>query len=246
MNAISAMPAASIYEAAIRLAELRDRLIEIEEGDKPAENPDWDPVYDEVWRLGGEVMKMRPVTLQDAGTLALCISQHISELVELELPEEQARDFFYKIAKASAGILLALKNAGISLDLGPAEVDYEISRRKLPPGGEPDAELIRACTRAVATSREARAIMIAGTESPPGPDFDRISSLAEKRAKESRGFAIRIAKMPARTLAGVRARASVVRAIMPVDYAAGDTIPIDWHNGVLDALLRDLDAGRAI
>jgi hypothetical protein len=90
MNVICAMPVASISEAAVRLAELRDRLFEIEEGNKPAENPDWDPIYDEVWRLGGEVMKMRPVTLQDAGTLALCISQHVSELVELELPEEQA------------------------------------------------------------------------------------------------------------------------------------------------------------
>jgi hypothetical protein len=80
----------------------------------------------------------------------------------------------------------------------------------------------------------------------PGPDFDRISSLAQKRGKESSRLANRIAKMPARTLAGVRARASVVRAAMPVDYAIGDTIPTDWHHGVLDALLRDLDAGRAV
>jgi hypothetical protein len=244
MNAISAMPAASISEAAVRLAELRDRLSEIEEGEEPNGNPDWDPTYDEIWRLGGEVMRMRPVTLQDAGTLALCISQHVSELVELEIPEEQARDFFDKIAKAIAGILLALQNAGVALDLGPVEVDYEISRRKLPPGGEPDAELIRTCTRAVATSREARALRDATTDLLPGPDFNRISSLAQKRREESSRLAKRIAKMPARTLAGARARASVVSAAMPVDYAIGDTIPIDWHHGMLDALLRDLETSQ--
>jgi hypothetical protein len=30
---------------------------------------------------------------------------------------------------------------------------------------------------------------------------------------------------------------------MPVDHAISDCIPIDWHKGVLDALLRDL-SGR--
>jgi hypothetical protein len=56
------------------------------------------------------------------------------------MPREDVKPFYTRIATATAGILLALRNAGVQLDhLGAAPPDYEISRRfahlpSLPPG----------------------------------------------------------------------------------------------------------------
>jgi hypothetical protein len=138
MNVMQTISPVNLHGAGVRLAELRDRLTEIDETTNPtqAENdyPEWDVVYDELWRLGGEAMAMRPVTLEDAGTLALCISHHISYLDEYEVPAADAQPFYERISTAIAGILLALRNAGVSLELGPVEADYEISRRGMGEG----------------------------------------------------------------------------------------------------------------
>lgn len=252
MNVIQVIPVANLHDAGVRLAKLRDRLDDLDEevglvvdGLVPRGESEWDFVYDELWRLGGEAMGMRPVTLENAGTLALCISQHISYLDEHEVEREDAEPFYRKISTAIAGILLALRNAGVSLEFGPEEADYEISRRDLPPAvpREADADLMRLCRRAVAAYDEERALVNAGADLAPGPDFDRIAALAQKQGENANRLAKRIALTPAKTLAGVRARAAVVRAAMPVDHAIGDSIPIDWHKGMLDALLRDMEEG---
>ena len=107
---------------------------------------------------------------------------------------------------------------------------------------DPDHELIALCQQAVAAFQEARTILEAGTELV-GPDFNRNWARANVRAVLGRRLAKRIAKLPAYTLAGIRARASAVPAAMPIDYGIGDSIPIDWHHGMLDTLLRDLARG---
>ena len=101
------------------------------------------------------------------------------------------------------------------------------------------------CEQAVVAYREASALMNAGADLRPGAEFDSIALLAQRRSEEGSRLAKRIAKMPALTFAGVRARASVVQAAMPVDHVISGWITIDWHKGVLDALLRDLSGREA-
>ena len=51
----------------------------------------------------------------------------------------------------------------------------------------------------------------------------------------------RVAAMPAHSQAGIRARAAAVRAMMPPDDIDG-LLPLNWHAGLLDALLHELQA----
>ena len=87
--------------------------------------------------------------------------------------------------------------------------------------------------------QEARAISAAGTQML-GAAFDQNLALANAKADLASGLAERIAKTPANTMAGIRARVSAIQEAMPIDYGIGDTIPFDWHHGMLDALFRDL------
>ena len=61
---------------------------------------------------------------------------------------------------------------------------------------------------------------------------------------EADRLAGQVAKMPARTQLGIQARAAAVHAMQPMDFGIDDLVPIDWHRGMLDALLRDV-MGRA-
>jgi hypothetical protein len=99
-------------------------------------------------------------------------------------------------------------------DTGPAAT-HEGLQVEASVGEEPDAVLIRNCEQAVVAYREAHALMNAGTDLPPGAEFDSIALLAQRQSEESSRLAKRIAKMPALTLAGVRARASVVQPPCP-------------------------------
>jgi hypothetical protein len=95
----------------------------------------------------------------------------------------------------------------------------------------------------VAAFQEERNIADAGTELTASA-CDRNWARANARGAFGRRLAKRIAKLPAHTTAGIRARAAAVQAAMPIDHGIDDNIPIGWHHGMLDALLRDL-SGRA-
>lgn len=80
---------------------------------------------------------------------------------------------------------------------------------------------------------------------PDTPDHD--PTWHRIRALDVRAYQLaeQIGRLPARTTAGVQARASAIRAMMPVDYEddCETRVPINWHRGMLDALLRDLTEG---
>jgi hypothetical protein len=108
---------------------------------------------------------------------------------------------------------------------------------------DPAEALIRLCDKVRVLGLERDALLIRGAPMTPGAQFERVWSRAKAKTDEAQRLAGAIAKMPAHTFDGVKARASALQAIMPVDYSIGDSIPIDWHRGLLDALLQDI-AGR--
>jgi hypothetical protein len=117
-----------------RLAQLRR---EIERFDTPGadafDHPAFRAAVNEQEALIEQAMGLQPVTLQDAATLALCISEQVG-LVGFDMPRDEAQPIYERIETATAGILLVFRNMGLPLaDLGPIEADYEISRHRFMP-----------------------------------------------------------------------------------------------------------------
>ena len=78
---------------------------------------------------------------------------------------------------------------------------------------------------------------------PDDPDYDMVSRRIQELHDEANQLAGRVAELQARTAEGVQARAAAIKALMPMDYDIEDMVPIDWHQGMLNALLRDLTEG---
>ncbi len=75
---------------------------------------------------------------------------------------------------------------------------------------------------------------------PDDDDYDMVSRRILELDDETRQLAVRVGKLPAHTAEGIQARAAAIKALMPVDFDLADWVPINWHGGMLDALLRDL------
>ena len=108
-----------------------------------------------------------------------------------------------------------------------------------------DLVLIQLCARIVAARKEQsslQAVMYDLLPVDPAHDmtFSRIQVLSGRADKLAR----QVAKLPARTPSGIQARAAAVHAMQPIDFDINDWAPLDWHQGMLDALLRDV-MGRA-
>ena len=74
-------------------------------------------------------MTMRPASLADAGTLALCAALDLNHLNEHDVPREDDEPVYERLLVALRGILLVLRDAGVPLDdLGPIEGGHEIGR----------------------------------------------------------------------------------------------------------------------
>lgn len=108
-----------------------------------------------------------------------------------------------------------------------------------------DLALIQLCDRIVAVRGEQDRFQEVMYDLMPGtPDHDptwhRIWALNDRAYV----LAEQIGRLPARTVAGVQARAAAVQVMMPVDHGDEQDVPINWHRGMLDALLLDV-MGRA-
>ncbi len=108
-----------------------------------------------------------------------------------------------------------------------------------------DLVLIQLSARVVAVRRDrsgfqARMFDLLPADPVHDTTFNRILALDAKTDR----LAGQIAKLPARTQLGVQARAAAVHALLPMDFGIDDLVPINWHGGMLDALLRDV-MGRA-
>ena len=89
----------------------------------------WSQMIDELDTLSETVMTMRPASLADAGTLALCAALDLNHLSDFDMPREDAQPIYERLLVALRGILLVLRDAGVPLDeLGPIESGYEIGR----------------------------------------------------------------------------------------------------------------------
>lgn len=111
--------------------------------------------------------------------------------------------------------------------------------------GGSDLALIQLSAALVAARRDRAALQARMFNLLPGDPvhdrtFDRIVALDT----EADRLAGQIAKLPARTREGVQARATAVHALLPMDFGVADLVPVDWHKGMLNALLRDV-MGRA-
>jgi hypothetical protein len=113
-------------------------------------------------------------------------------------------------------------------------------------GEELDGVLICNCEQAVVAYREASALMNEGTDLPPGAEFDSIALLAQRRSgreKPPREAHCQDAGPNARRRASPCVSRAGRHARRPCNHS--DCITIDWHKGVLDALLRDLSGREA-
>lgn len=108
-----------------------------------------------------------------------------------------------------------------------------------------DLVLIQLCAQIVAGCKQQAALQEWMFDLlPDDDDYDMVSRRILELDDETRHLAVRVGKLPARTTEGIQARAAAIKAMMPVDFDLADWVPINWHRGMLDALLRDL-AGRA-
>ena len=109
-----------------------------------------------------------------------------------------------------------------------------------------DLALIQLCDSIVAVREEETRLQEVMYDLIPDtpdhdPTFDRIVVLGGRASV----LAEQIGRLPpACTIAGIQARAAAVQAMMPVDHGDEQNVPINWHRGMLDALLRDV-MGRA-
>jgi hypothetical protein len=118
-----------------RLAQLRE---EIERLDTPGgggfDNPEWKARVNEQDALIEQAMGLQPVSLQDAATLALCVSEQVGLLEAFDMPRDDAQPYYDRIGAAVAGILLVFRGMGLPLaEIGPIDADYEIGRHTFMP-----------------------------------------------------------------------------------------------------------------
>ena len=112
----------------IRLAELRRHTDQLDR-DFDSWGPEWDRLLDEQAALTDQAMTLRPETLADAGTLALCSLTQLVYLAECPVEREEAEPIYARLLTAVRGILLILRESGVPLDdVGPIAADYEIGR----------------------------------------------------------------------------------------------------------------------
>ena len=108
-----------------------------------------------------------------------------------------------------------------------------------------DLVLIQLSARIVAIRRDRGALQAWMFDLlPADPVYDTTFNRILALDAEADRLAGQIAKLPARTQLGIQARAAAVHAMQPMDFGIDDLVPIDWHKGMLDALLRDV-MGRA-
>ncbi len=108
-----------------------------------------------------------------------------------------------------------------------------------------DLVLIQFCSRIVAARKEQSSLQqIMYDLLPADPLHDSTFSRIQVLDARADKLARQVAKLPARTLLGIQARAAAVHAMQPIDFDIRDWAPLDWHQGMLDALLRDV-MGRA-
>lgn len=113
------------------------------------------------------------------------------------------------------------------------------------PDEGPDQVLVRLCGWIVADCKQQAVLQTWMFDlRPDDPDYDMVSRRIQELDDEARQLAERVGKLPARTPEGIQARAAAIKALMPVDFEIDDLVPINWHQGMLDALLRDV-MGRA-
>ena len=103
------------------------------------EKLEWQAAIDEQDALIIHAMSLQPVTLNDAATLALCVSEQVAYLEGFDVPRDDAEPYYERISTAVAGILHVFRSVGLPLaDLGPIDADYEISRHSfIPPSPHP-------------------------------------------------------------------------------------------------------------
>jgi hypothetical protein len=125
-----ATPLAIVGRRIAQLGKLIDRL----DTAKAYEKPEWKAATDEQGTLIEQAMALQPVTLQDAATLASCISRQNGYLEDFDVPRDDAEPYYERIGTAVAGILLVFRNMGVPLaEIGPIDADYEIRRRTFMP-----------------------------------------------------------------------------------------------------------------
>ena len=95
-----------------RLAQLRAEINRLDTpGGGAFDNPQFSAVVNEQDTLIEQAMVLQPVTLLDAGTLALCIYDQVGYLEEVDV--DNAQPFYERIQTAVAGILLVFRNMGM-------------------------------------------------------------------------------------------------------------------------------------
>ena len=96
-----------------RLAHLRREIERLDaEAARAWETPEWNAAVNEQDALIEQAMGLQPVTLQDAATLALCISEQVGLLEGFDMPRDDAQPIYERIDTAIAGILLVFRNMG--------------------------------------------------------------------------------------------------------------------------------------
>ena len=125
-------PPSSVAVLGPHIAALRrqsDQLEKLGGFDQLRPGTAWSRTIREVDTLAETVMTMRPASLADAGTLALCAVLDLNRLNEFEVGRKDAEPVYERLLVALRGILLVLRDAGVPLDdLGPIESGYEIGR----------------------------------------------------------------------------------------------------------------------
>ena len=111
-----------------RLAKLRRDTDQMDR-DFDSWGAKWDRLLKKQAALTDQAMTLRPETLADAETLALCSLTQLVYLAECSVEREEAEPIYTRLLTAVRGILLVLREAGVPLDdVGPIAADYEIGR----------------------------------------------------------------------------------------------------------------------
>ena len=145
-----------------------------------------------------------------------------------------------------------LEAAGGAGLLAIAAAAFTIPERTLPHAIPPrgaDAQLVALSSELVSLERERRLIGHLYAHTPVGtPTLWELGARKAAMQADCNRLARQVGQLPtARSPDGVRARAAALRAVQVQDDGDGpdgdgelDLIRIDWHQGLLDALMRDL------
>lgn len=132
-------------------------------------------------------------------------------------------------SQAFADILTPVTPVALAADPGAASSDWM---------------LVQLSARIVAARQEEKDLLGYSVDVPDNdPNRRVVLSRIDALSAEAKQLAQRIGKILAYSAAGVQARATAIQAMMPTDYAEGEQVAIDWHEGMLDTLLRELASG---